>query len=430
MERKVEKKLLEWKNRKNRLPLVLQGARQVGKTYSLLKFGKNYFKHIAYFNFESSTELHRIFDRNLTPSRIIRELSAYSAVPVVPEDTLIVFDEIQTCERALTSLKYFAEEASQYCVVAAGSLLGIAIKRSHYSFPVGKVELMTMFPMDMEEFLRAQKKDEAVSLIRECYSTDTFCNLHDTFMDEYRKFTGVGGMPQVVGEYVESGDYNLVVALQKNITDAHVADMAKYAEPAETVRILAAYNSIPAQLAKENKKFQYKTIQAGARAAMYDSALDWLVASSTVNKCVKISQGLAPLKLYADDSSFKIYLADTGLLCSKYGIPPAVILNESHAWQSVKGILAENSVANVLTSGGYTPCYWESQGKAEVDFVIQNHKGEVIPIEVKSSEHVRSKSLQQFVTRYKPPLSIRVSEKNFGFENRIKSVPLYASFCI
>lgn len=209
MERKVEKKLLEWKNRKNRLPLVLQGARQVGKTYSLLKFGKNYFKHTAYFNFESSTELHRIFDRNLTPSRIIRELSAYSAVPVVPEDTLIVFDEIQTCERALTSLKYFAEEASQYCVVAAGSLLGIAIKRSHYSFPVGKVELMTMFPMDMEEFLRAQKKDEAVSLIRECYSTDTFCNLHDTFMDEYRKFTGVGGMPQVVGEFVESGDYTL-----------------------------------------------------------------------------------------------------------------------------------------------------------------------------------------------------------------------------
>ncbi|NLX28039.1 MAG: ATP-binding protein [Bacteroidales bacterium] len=430
MERKVEKKLLEWKNRKNRLPLVLQGARQVGKTYSLLKFGKNYFKHIAYFNFESSTELHRIFDRNLTPSRIIRELSAYSAVPVVPEDTLIVFDEIQTCERALTSLKYFAEEASQYCVVAAGSLLGIAIKRSHYSFPVGKVELMTMFPMDMEEFLRAQKKDEAVSLIRECYSTDTFCNLHDTFMDEYRKFTGVGGMPQVVGEYVESGDYNLVVALQKNITDAHVADMAKYAEPAETVRILAAYNSIPAQLAKENKKFQYKTIRTGARATMYASALEWLVASATVNKCVKISQGLAPLKLYADDSSFKIYLADTGLLCSKYGIPPAVILNESHAWQSVKGILAENSVANVLTSGGYAPCYWESQGKAEVDFVIQNHKGEVIPIEVKSSEHARSKSLQQFVTRYKPPLSIRVSEKNFGFENRIKSVPLYASFCI
>jgi len=430
MERKIEKQLLDWKNRQNHLPLILQGTRQVGKTYSLLKFGKSYFKNVAYFNFENSTELQHIFDRDLSPLRIIRELSAYSSTNITPGETLIIFDEIQVCERALTSLKYFAEDAPQYYIAGAGSLLGIAINRNKYSFPVGKAEIMSMFPMDLEEFLWAQGKDEASSLIRECFETNSECNLHESFLDEYRKFISIGGMPQVVNQFIESDDYNYVMALQKNITYAHIADMAKYAGTAETVRIMAVYNSIPAQLAKENKKFQYKTIKSGARAAHYESAIDWLIASATVNKCLKVNEGRAPLNAFTDASSFKLYMADTGLLCSRYGIPPSNLWNESPAWLNVKGILAENHAATVLVSNGYTPFYWESSGKAELDFVIQGKSGEVIPIEVKSSDNVRSKSLRQFIARYNPAWSIRISAKNFGFENNIKSVPLYAAYCI
>lgn len=430
MERKIENRLLNWKKNANRLPLLLQGARQVGKTYSLLQFGRQHYMNVAYFNFESSRDLHSIFDRDLSPYRILRELSSYTSSPLVQADTLIVFDEIQACERALTSLKYFAEEAPQYHIAAAGSLLGISINRKSYSFPVGKVELLNMHPMDFEEFLHAQGKEQAISIIRECYLSNESCSLHDIFMDEYRNFLGIGGMPQVVKEFLASGDINFVMALQKNIIDAYVADMAKYAGPAETVRILAAFNSIPTQLARENRKFQYKIIKTGARASNYESAIDWLVASAAINKCTKVTQGNAPLTAFAEHSSFKIYMADTGLLCARYGFSPELLRHESAGWHSIKGALTENYVANTLIGNGYLPFYWESQGKAELDFVIQNQAGEVIPIEVKSSDNVRSKSLQQYIIRYKPLWSLRISAKNFGFESNIKSVPLYAAFCI
>ena len=430
MERKIEKQLLDWKNSLTRLPLILQGARQVGKTYSLLQFGRRYYKHVAYFNFESSLELHSIFDRDLTPTRLLRELSALTSAALIPGDTLIVFDEIQACERALTSLKYFAEEAPQYHIAAAGSLLGVAVNRESHSYPVGKVELLTLYPMDFEEFLLAQGRESAVEVIRECYHSNLPCSLHQSFMDLYRIYIGVGGMPQVLNEFLVSGDYNFVMALQKNIIGAYISDMAKYAGATETVRIMAVFNSLPAQLAKENRKFQYRIIKSGARAYQYETAIDWLTASSTVCKCLKITKGEAPLISYCESDSFKIYMADTGLLCSCYGISPIVFQQESNAWQSIKGILAENFVANALAANHFIPYYWESEGKAEIDFVIQNQSGDVIPIEVKSSDNVRSKSLQQFVTRYNPPWSLRISAKNFGYENNIKSVPLYAAFCL
>ena len=430
MERKIEKQLLIWKNSLTRLPLILQGARQVGKTYSLLQFGRRYYENVAYFNFETSLDLQHIFDRDLTPTRLLRELSALTAAALIPGDTLIVFDEIQACERALTSLKYFAEEAPQYHIAAAGSLLGVAVNRQSYSFPVGKVELLTLYPMDFEEFLLAQGRESAVELIRECYHSNIPCSLHQSFMDQYRIYIGVGGMPQVINEFLTSGDYNFVMALQKNIIGAYITDMAKYTNAAETVRIMAVFNSLPAQLAKENRKFQYKTIKSGARAYQYETAIDWLTASSTVCKCLKITKGEAPLISYCEGDSFKIYIADTGLLCSCFGISPAVFQQESTAWLSIKGILAENFVANALVANHFIPYYWESEGKAELDFVIQNQTGEVIPIEVKSSDNVRSKSLQQFVTRYNPALSLRISAKNFGYENNIKSIPLYAVFCL
>jgi predicted AAA+ superfamily ATPase len=430
MERKIEKKLVDWKNSSSRLPLILQGARQVGKTYSLLQFARKYYKNTAYFNFESSNELHDIFNRDLSPSRILRELSAFTSEPMIPGDSLIIFDEIQACERALTSLKYFTEEAPEYHLAAAGSLLGVSINRKSHSFPVGKIQFLTMHPLDFEEFMLARKKDKAVSIIRDSYESNEACSLHNTFLDDYRVFIGVGGMPQVVNEFIRTRDYNMVMALQKNIKDAYIADMAKYAGPAETVKIIAAFNSVPAQLAKENQKFQYKIIKSGARAAHYESALDWLSASAMVNKCTKVSRGQVPLNAFAEPASFKLYMADTGLLCAGYGISPEVFQSESLAWQAIKGALTENYVASALVSNGYTPYYWESDGKAEIDFLIQTKNGAVIPVEVKSAENVRSKSLLQFISRYTPQFSIRISAKNFGFENKIKSIPLYAVFCI
>jgi uncharacterized protein len=430
MERKIEKRLLSWKNSTNRLPLIVQGTRQVGKTYSLLNFGKLHYKNVLYFNFESNKELQGIFDRDLIPGRILRELSAISGESILESESLIFFDEIQACERALTSLKYFTEEAPAYHIVAAGSLLGVAVNRQKYSFPVGKVTIIRMFPMDFEEFLWASGQKDAVLLIRESFTNNESCSLHLRFLDFYKKYLCIGGMPQVVREYAETEDFHFCLPLQKNIMDAYIADMAKCAAPAETVRIMSVFNSLPAQLAKVNHKFQYKIIKTGAKAGAYEVPLDWLRASGIVVICNKVSEGRRPLTAYLESSSFKVYMIDTGLLCSRYGIALNAMLSEFSGFNEIKGSLAENYVASALTSNGYTPYYWESNGKAEVDFVIQNSSGEVIPIEVKSSENVRSKSLQQFISKYNPTYSVRVSTKNFGFENNIKSVPLYAVFCL
>lgn len=430
MERKIENSLIAWKNKSHRKPLLLQGARQVGKTYSLLNFGKQHFKNVVYLNFESNNELQRIFDRDLSPERIINEISVFSSESILERDSLIIFDEIQACEKALTSLKYFSEEKPEYHIAAAGSLLGIAINRETYSFPVGKVEFMNMFPMDFEEYLWALGQKRAVSIIRDSFENDKECSLHRTFLDYYKKYLFTGGMPQVVNQYAETADVNFIVAIQKNINDSYIADMAKYASAAETVKIMAAYNSIPAQLAKENRKFQYKTIKSGARANQYETSLDWLKASGIIHKCNKIEKGIFPLKSWEAQSSFKVYLGDTGLLCSKYGISYSAMRSEIRGFEHIKGVLTENYVAINLVSNGYIPYYWESQGKAEVDFIIQENTGNIIPIEVKSSENVRSKSLNQYIKTYNPPYSIRISTRNFGFENNIKSLPLYAAFCV
>jgi predicted AAA+ superfamily ATPase len=430
MERKIQSKLLSWKESLHRKPLIIQGARQVGKTYSILNFGKSNYKNLLYFNFENNGELNNIFERDLSPQRILRELSILSGETIFEGDSLIIFDEIQASERALTSLKYFNEEAPSYHLIAAGSLLGVATNREKHSFPVGKVDIITLYPLGFEEFLWALNQHAAIDLIKESFNANTSTPLHQTFLDYYKKYLCVGGMPQVVKEYIETDDYNFVMSSQKNINDVYIADMSKYATPSETLRIMSVFNSIPSQLSKENRKFQYSLIRSGARAAMYETPLDWLKASGIVIICHKVNEGKMPLIAYREPVSFKVFISDTGLLCSKYGLSLSTMLSEVAGYNDIKGSLAENYVATSLISNGNTIYYWESQGKAEVDFVIQNKDGQVIPIEVKSSENVRSKSLQQFVTRYNPAYSIRISTKNFGFENNIKSVPLYAVFCI
>lgn len=430
MERKITRKLVDWMNNPKKMPLLIYGARQVGKTYAALTLGKQHYKNTVYFNLEGSSEISAIFERDLNPERIIRELAAKSGQSIFKGDTLIIFDEIQSCERALTSLKYFCEEAPQYHIIAAGSLLGVALNREKYSFPVGKVEMLTLYPLDFEEFLWATGNENICGLIKDCYDNFSPFSLHDTAIDLYKTYLVVGGMPRAVTEYVDTQDFDFVMAAQKSLNDAYIADMAKYATPQETTKIMAAWASVPAQLAKENHKFQYKVIKSGARAYEYETPLDWLKTAGIINKCIRITEGKMPLSAYTENDSFKIYMVDTGLLCSKFDIAANVVLNSPISYNGFKGALAENYIMQALVSNGISPYYWSSPGKAELDFVFQDRQGNIIPLEGKSADNVRAKSLKMFISLYQPPYAIRVSAKNFGYENGIKSIPLYALFCL
>ena len=430
MERKIVNELIAWKDNKNRKPLLLYGARQVGKTYTALMFGKQQYKNTVYFSLEDSQEIQAVFRQDLDPARIVRELSVLSGQSIFKGDTLIILDEIQACERALHALKNFCENAPEYHILAAGSLLGVAINRQQASFPVGKVDMLTMMPLDFEEYLWALGKQALADMIRACCKDFTPLSLHETALEAYKNYLVIGGMPEVVGKFKESGDYDFVRATQKNLNNAYIADMAKYAGPQETTRIMAAWASIPAQLAKENRKFQYKVIKSGARAYDYEIPIQWLRSAGIVHQCILAKEGKMPLAAYSDNHSFKIYMFDTGLLCSKFDIAAQVILSGTHTMDGFKGALAENYIMQALAANGIVPYYWASEGEAELDFVFQSKQGEIIPLEVKSADNVRSKSLKRYMDLYQPPYAIRVSAKNFGFENNIRSVPLYAVYCI
>ncbi|MGN1051980.1 MAG: ATP-binding protein [Candidatus Scatosoma sp.] len=432
MKRLIADKLIEWKNSTSRKPLLIKGARQVGKTYALLEFGRNYYDNVVYLHFEGNTEtLKKIFAPDLNPKRIIEEISVYAKQTIFPNKTLIIFDEIQACEQALTSLKYFAEEAPEYHIVAAGSLLGLAINRGKFSFPVGKVDMLTMYPMSFEEFLLATNNDTLIEKIR--FSFSSFTPLADVYhnlaLELYKKYLVVGGYPAVVRTYLETKNFDSVRSVQADISDSYIADMTKYATPNETVRSIAIFNTLPSQLAKENTKFQYAVIKSNARAKDYELSLQWLKASSVVLENIKVTEGKLPLSVYEQIDSFKIYYSDVGLLCFKSGTLPQDILVNSSISDRARGLLTENYVAEQLVAQGYRLNYWESGGKAELDFVIRQNDS-VVPVEVKSADNVRARSLKVFIDKYSPSYSIRISAKNFGFENGIKSVPLYAVFCL
>ncbi len=308
--------------------------------------------------------------------------------------------------------------------------MGVALNRQNYSFPVGKVEMLRMYPMDFEEFLWALEENELSKMIRKHFNTNEEFSLHDKAMEYYKKYLVIGGMPRVVLDYIETENFDYTYSSQKNLNDSYIADMAKYAAPYETVKIMNTFNSIPAQLAKENKKFQYKVIKSGARANEYEVPIEWLLSSGVINKCIKVTEGKLPLKAYSEPSSFKIYLADTGLLCSKFEIPANIILYGNDKFSDFKGALTENYVCSAMAANNYTPYYFEKNQTLEIDFIIQDKEGNIIPVEVKSAEHVRATSLNNYIKKYSPKYSIRISGKNFGFENGIKSVPLYAVFCI
>lgn len=425
-------KLIKWKSKESdRMPLIMHGARQVGKTFIIREFGKRFYKNTIYVNFETNLLASSYFENDISPERIIRYLEAAFNEAIIPGETLIIFDEIQVSERALTSLKYFYEEASEYHIVAAGSLLGVAINREKYSFPVGKVDSVTLYPLDFEEFLWALGKEMLSGEITNSFNKNEHLPevLHIQALELYKLYLIIGGMPAPVRKYQETGKLIEIADIQNRILNDYIADMSKYATNTESVKIRSAYNSIPSQLAKDNKKFQYKIVGKGGSASMFGVAIDWLSFSGVVMKCQKIEHALMPIAVYADLSSFKLYMGDVGLLTMKSGLAYQTILSSFDIDNTFLGALTENYVAEALATKGYNLFYWESKSSAEVDFILQK-EDKIIPIEVKAGIHTRSKSLSVFIEKYKVEYSIRISAKNFGFENNIKSVPLYAVYNI
>ena len=431
MYRKITAFLEAWKKNQYRKPLVLQGARQVGKTYSVLEFGRINYENVAYFNFETNPKLNRTFEENISPDYLIPILSHISGQTIVKEKTLIIFDEVQLCERALTSLKYFCEDAPDYHIIVAGNLLGVAVNRAKFSFPVGKVDMKTMYPMDMEEFMIAMGEEKLAAQVRQCFETNTAMPsaLHDAAMQLYRQYLVVGGMPECVLQFAQTRDYILIRNTQDTILARYLNDMSKYNNLNEIKKTRLAYDNITVQLSKKNTRFQYKLIKKGGRASEFENAIEWLCLSGIVSQVYRIEQIKKPLENYRDIDAFKIYVSDLGLLCAKKDLVANDILYMAEELNDFKGGMAENYVNVQLSINGYHTYYWESARGTEIDFVIQRNE-QLIPIEVKSADNTRAKSLKVYMETYDPEYAIKLSAKNFAFEDNKKTVPLYAAFCI
>mgnify|MGYP002550896784 CR=1 FL=1 len=430
MRRFAMDKLLDWKKKSNRKPLILMGARQVGKTWLMKEFGKTYYEKTAYISFYNNQRMQAVFDTDFDIKRIIMNLNIESGVTITPENTLIVLDEIQNAPKALESLKYFCEEAPEYHVIAAGSLLGIVINRKNYSFPVGKVQMINMYPLSFKEFLIAVGRDDLIEVIQKHFENDERMDktIHELCLKLYRTYLVVGGMPEVVETYLTEGKTISAIDVQAEILESYVRDMTKYADNSLSNRIISAFDSIPVQLAKDNPKFQYKVIAKGGTSSIFGEAIMWLKNSGIVNQVYKTTAEL-PLEMHKDLSSFKLYMSDVGLFVNKARYPLYQVDLSQQPVMIAMGPLTENYVANELRVKGYDLYYWESDGKAELDFMIQKET-DIVPIEVKTSVHTKARSLDLYMKTYSPNYAVRISEKNFGFENNIKSVPLYAVFCI
>jgi len=427
------KNLLDWKKSKKRKPLLIYGARQVGKTYIVKEFGTQQYENMIYVNFEKNKIVSKMIDEDIKPEEIIKNLEIAFNQRIEKEKTLIFFDEIQENTRALTSLKYFCEEANDYHIIGAGSLLGVHVKKKNFSFPVGKVDFLTVYPLSFDEFLLNTNNEMLLQEIKECYRDNKkIAEInHEKAMKLYRDYLVLGGMPEVVQEYIDSNSLISAIDNQSDIIESYRSDMTKYSEENTGNKIVATYNSIPIQLAKENKKFQYKIIQKGGTSTIFGDSIDWIVNSGIATKCEKLPEKVGvPLEMYKEIESFKLYMNDVGLLTNISDFPLYLIQNQQAVNEMMIGMLTENFVATSLKYNGINLYYWKNNGECEVDFVVQSENGLIIPIEVKSSKNTKSKSLNMYIQTNKPKYSIRISSKNFGYVNNIKSVPLYATFCI
>lgn len=424
MERSIYSSLKKWKESPTRKPLILQGARQVGKTYILKEFGAREYSEVVYINCDDNNDMQNMFV-DYDVDRIIRSLSAISGVSIKPSTTLLILDEIQEVERGLASLKYFCEKAPEYHVAVAGSLLGITLHEGT-SFPVGKVDMLYMYPMDFEEFLLAMGKEQLVELLRN-NSWAALTPLRGMLTELLRQYYFVGGMPEAVKAYVERGDIWEVRSIHSKIIDAYRNDMSKHVPKQQVQRINMVWNSIPSQLARDNKKFIYGALRKGARANDFEIAIQWLVDSGLVHKVHRISKPVVPLKFYEDMASFKLFLLDCGLLGALSETPPEQILIGDNVFEEYKGAFTENYVLQQLKSLPRTFVYYYSNDNStlEIDFVVQ-HEAHVIPIEVKAEENLRAKSLRQFVTDNAGLHGVRFSMSDYREQDWLTNVPLWA----
>lgn len=431
MERKAMDDLVLWKNSKNRKPLLLYGARQVGKTYLVKKFGERYFKDVIYVNFETNDIIGKMINENISPKHIIKNLEIIFDKVIDKDNTLIFFDEIQKNTRALTSLKYFCEDEPEYYVIGAGSLLGVHINKKEFSFPVGKVDFLTIYPLSFEEFLINTNNSLLVEKIKECFKANSAMPelIHKKALDLYYDYLSIGGMPEVVKEFINTGSIINSIDYQRDIIESYKNDITKYSESSYAPKIIASFDSIPVQLAKDNKKFQYKLVQKGGTSTIFGDSINWLVNSGIAIKCTKTRIGV-PLRMYEELDSFKLYMNDVGLLTNLSEFPIYLIKNREVVNETMIGLLTENYVASSLKYNNLNLNYWKNDYSSKLDFILQSEKGVIIPLEVKTSNHTKSRSLNNYIKEFNPKYSIRLSTKNFGFDNNIKSVPLYATFCI
>jgi predicted AAA+ superfamily ATPase len=424
MKRIAYEGLLKWKSKQNRKPLLIKGARQVGKTWLMKEFGKNEYESVAYINFEKATQLANLFEADFDIPRILRSVQLITGIVPKPGETLIIFDEIQSVKRGLLSLKYFYEDAPEYHIIAAGSLLGLSIHKDD-SFPVGKVDFLELYPLSYEEFIVALGKNSLLDALhrRDWELTKAF---KSNYIELLKQYYYIGGMPEVVKSFIQNNDYNEVREIQNSILESYNNDFSKHS-PIEIVpRIKMIWNSIPSQLAKENRKFIYGAVKSGGRAKEFEVAIMWLEDAGLIHKISRVSNASLPLEGFVDIGAFKLFMVDIGLLGAKSGLDAKTIIEGNTIFGQYKGALTEQYVLQQLKcSTGIEIYYWSSeQGIAEIDFLIQTG-GKVIPIEVKAQENLKAKSLKSFRDKFHPELSLRTSMSDFREEETLTNLPLY-----
>ena len=424
MRRKIYQQLLEWKESKDRKPLMLLGARQVGKTWIMRHFGEREYRNVAYVNCDDEPRMKQLFELDYNIDRILMVLQAITGVKIMPGDTLIILDEIQEIPRGLHSMKYFCEKAPEYHVMVAGSLLGITLGKGE-SFPVGKVDMLSMYPMDYEEFLSATGNDSWLAVL---HSKDWTLveTMKPKMVELLRQYYFVGGMPGVVSQFVANADLQQVRTLQQEILEAYRRDISRHTSESESTRIRQVLSALPAQLAKENKKFVYGAIRKGSRAKDFELAIQWLLDAGIVYKVNRVREPRVPLKFYEDFDAFKLFLLDCGLLACLAEAPVDQMLVGNSVFTEFKGMFTEQYVMQQLKVLGFTPYYWSnSKTPSEIDFVIQQGS-RVIPVEVKAEENVRARSLSQFVKDHAGLKGLRLSMKGYADQGWMENIPLFS----
>ncbi|MEA1912189.1 MAG: ATP-binding protein [Spirochaetota bacterium] len=417
--------LISWKNSTRRKPLIIRGARQVGKTWLMKEFAKTYYTKYAYINFENNEGMEQLFKGDLEISRIITAMQIETELTIEPHNTLLIFDEVQEVPRALTSLKYFYENAPEYHIIAAGSLLGVALHQGT-SFPVGKVEFLDLYPLDFTEFLIATGRENLNNLLIK-QDNVLITTFRMKYIDSLKQYYFVGGMPEAVTAFADRSDYSEVRSIHRNILAAYELDFSKHAPPRIVPRIRLLWNSIPAQLAKDQKKFIYGLIKSGARAREYELALAWLIDCGLIYKIQNITKPSIPLTAYVSPGSFKLFLVDIGLLSTLSQLDKKSILQGNTIFQEFKGALTEQFVLQQFKCNSEIyPYYWTaSKGTAEIDFIFQ-WDSEVVPVEVKAAENLQAKSLKSYVEKYKPKYAVRSSMSDYRKEDWLINIPLYS----